>query len=798
MRFLIFLILTAFSLVSSASFMSKEIVDSIYAKLTAKEKINQIIWLPISSTEHLGTIQTTTLNNYGAIYLDRPFKAYEEHIFNGQNISSLAIQLDEKLNPSPSELVNLPSLNMLSSIRDDQLLEKYFGSLRAIGKSFGIDYMVLPEAMDSYLSHQLLLAKIESFDSNYFINKNRVSFESIKRKKDFIHLFEYADYWTISEENSAQANKAINRHLKKLELANIESSVKQNIINKYATQESPIKRLPNRLSVELSRASIVPIQRDQGILPILNDTICLITNDPQGTMARMLGKYAYLITTPNAINKSRAPIIIDNVSKEATDTYLSDRKVIFLGHYEKGLRYGSLLDAALFTFLDNPSYSSLLPQLLFGSANATGILPFEDVVFKEYSNQPIIGLNKLGYGSAEIAGIDEKTLNEIEKIISEAIKTRSTPGCQVAVAVEGAIVMEEGYGYLTYDSLIKTDQNTLYDLASVTKVTATLLAIMKLYENDSLSLDSTISKYLPKYAKSNKSDITIRQLLSHNAGLISYVPFWKRALGGADRLETFYYETEEDELNDKRSYGMKPNTELSDSLKNWILKSPILKTDSTHSYRYSDIGFMILHQIVESITNEPMEAYLNKQFYKKLGLKNLQFNPLEKNVDRFEIAPTEYDYYFRNEQVWGQVHDRNAAVFGGIAGHAGLFSNSHDLLVLMQMIAQKGSYNDVKYLKPETISYFNDQYFPGNRRGLGWDKKGESVSNAASNASFNSFGHTGFTGTLVWVDPDFDLVFIFLSNRVYPDANNYKLIRKDIRARVQDVVYEAIISKWMN
>lgn len=799
MRFLICILFVVLSMACKASNASKASVDSIYLRLSAEEKVNQIIWLPISHGDQLNDLKKNELETYGAVYLNRPFNAFEEYIFNRDFIPSLAIQLDERFNPAPEDLTNLPSLRTLSSIREDQLLDEYFGYLREISQSFGIDYVILPDVSSLPLSYQLLIAKIEAYDNQFFINKNRLGLESIKKRKDFVELFEYADYWVVALQETQQADKLVKRHAEKLEMASIELAIKNSIDNKYFDSELRIKRrLPTRLAVKLSRASIVPIQRESGILPISNDTICLITNDPMGNMALMLDKYTYLITTADEISRSKAPVIIDNVDYELSTAIDTERVIIFLGDYEKGIAFGSQLDAALFTSLQDNRYNSLLPQLLFGSADATGVLPDNDPVFQNYSNEPIIGLDKLGYAAADISGISDVTRDEIKKIIVEAIESGSTPGCQLAVAIDGSIVLEEGYGFLTYDSLIKTDQNTLYDLASVTKVTATLLAVMKLYEDERLALDSAISKYLPEYVASNKSSITIRQLLSHNAGLASYVPFWKRALGGPDRLETFYYETKEDELNDRRSYGMKPNTELSDSLKNWILKSPLITTDSIPEYRYSDIGFMILHQIVEAVIDQPMEDYLSANFYKKLGLKKLQFNPLENNIDRFQIAPTEYDYYFRNEQVWGQVHDRNAAVFGGVAGHAGLFSNAHDLLILLQMIAQNGSYNGVSYLKRETIDYFNEQYFPGNRRGLGWDKKGENVSNAALNASHRSFGHTGFTGTMVWVDPDFELVFIFLSNRVYPDANNYKLITKDIRSRVQDVVYEAILSNWIN
>lgn len=799
MRFLFILILSVITLTSQAFSPIEARVDSVYDGLSTREKINQLIWLKVSNDSDLSALNEKMIQAYGGIYLNHPYQAFDEYIFNRGFIPSLAVQLDYRMNPAPEDLKNLPTLNTLSSLRDVDLLYEYLDFLKAIGKSYGINYMVMPEVNDSLITYQHLIGKMEAYDPLYFIGKRRVEFDLLDSRKELLHLFDYADFWVIPSPDIGQYEKIIKRFGKHLDFENVENTVKYSISNKYMPIGFPTKRkLPNKLSVELSRASIIPLQRNAGDLPLMNDTVCLITHEPFSLLAQMIGKYAYLITSKEGIEQSKSPIIIDNLFIDLSNFSIDDRKIIFLGSLQTGMEYGSNLDAGLFTSIENNMYSYLLPQLLFGSAEASGVMPVQLSIYSTYTNEPIQSFGILGYAPPEISGIDEMAQLRLREIIVEAIETGSTPGCQIAVVVDGAIVLEEGYGYLTYDSTIQTDNNTLYDLASVTKVSATLLAIMNLYDENLLNLDSAISTYLPAYAQSNKADITLRQLLSHNAGLISYVPFWKRTLGGEDRLETFYYETEEDEKIDNRSYGTKPSPALRDSLNSWILNSPLIKYDSLPGYNYSDIGFMILHQVVESITQTTMEDYLEEHFYGPLGLTRLQFNPMQHGIDRFEIAPTEYDYHFRNEQIWGQVHDRNAAVFGGVAGHAGLFSNSHDLIILLQMIAQNGQYGGKQYLKPATIDYFNDQYFPGNRRGLGWDKKSETTSNSSKKASMSSFGHTGFTGTLVWVDPAFDLVFVFLSNRIYPDANNYKLIQKDIRTRVQDVVYEAILSKWIN
>ncbi|WP_258103227.1 serine hydrolase [Marinoscillum sp. MHG1-6] len=776
--------------------LSNKKADSLYLTMTPEEKARQLIWIMVDGNQDLAELSPNSISENGGIYLTRPFGAFDEYIFNRDFIPSLSLQLDHRLNPSPEELDNLPTLHTLASIGNEEILLEYFSFLKNLCKSYGVNRAVLPDGNETNPREAELIDLIHSFDPFFFIAKSDISLSRSKKKKHIRKVFDEHSFWAMSPSTLVDLESSIQKHARRIEFSGHQIDIKNALMQKYAPASDIHKRkLPNKLAVAISRESIIPIQKQAGVLPLKYDTICLITLRPFSPMAQMLEKYAYLITSKDGIQNSQAPIVIDNLDVDLKDYNTANRCIIFMGELSQGLQYDQQIDGALLTSTYNSMYEYELPQILMGAAGASGTMP--TAAFNNYYNRPLLGTGRLGYAPAEMVGLDQESKERIQEIINEAINTGSTPGCQVAVAVDGTIVMEEGFGYLTYDSLIPTSNSTLYDLASVTKVSATLLAVMKLYEQGKIQLDESISRYLPEYEATNKASITLRQLLSHNAGLVSYVPFWKKTIG-ADRLEPFYYEDEEAEKNDTRSYGLKPTPALMDSLKNWIRLSPLTRFDSIPSYRYSDIGFMMLHQVVEAVAQQPMETFLDEHFYIPLGLNRLTFSPMEKNIDRYEIAPTEYDYYFRNEQVWGQVHDRNAAIFGGVAGHAGLFSNAHDLIIIMQMIAQGGRYGDKQVLLPETIDYFNQKYFEGNRRALGWDKKSYFSKNASQNASINSFGHTGFTGTLVWIDPEFDLVFVFLSNRIYPDANNYKLIRNDIRRRVQDVVYEAILSKWIN
>jgi beta-N-acetylhexosaminidase len=370
----------------------------------------------------------------------------------------------------------------------------------------------------------------------------------------------------------------------------------------------------------------------------------------------------------------------------------------------------------------------------------------------------------------------------IDAIVEQAIRERQFPGCQVLVMKKGEILLDRSYGYLTYDSLTAVTEKTMYDLASVTKVAATTLMFMDLYEEGIIHLDDPISCYLPEYDNGNKAKITIRQLLAHNAGLQPYATFWEENLGG-----DFLYPICDEPLKED-SFGQLMYPHMADSLNRWIVKSSLYSFKGKSRFLYSDLGFIILHQIAERAAGQSMEDYLFTHFYKPMGLTRTHFNPLVKGVQLANLAPTERDTKFRKRLIWGEVHDRNAVLLNGVAGHAGLFSTSRDLGVLMSMILNEGRWNGTQYLKAETIRTFNTRYF---RWALGWDKRNPKVSTKVSDASF---GHTGFTGTMVWADPSNEVVFVFLTNRVYPNVYNRKLITSQTRSRIQDVVYDALVS----
>lgn len=452
---------------------------------------------------------------------------------------------------------------------------------------------------------------------------------------------------------------------------------------------------------------------------------------------------------------------------------------------------------------DDPVAQQVAPQLLFGAIAARGKLPLNAsarlTAGTGINTKP---LARLGYALPETVGLNADTLAIIDSLAQWAIDEEATPGCQVLVARNGKVIFERAYGYQTYDKKVPITPETVYDIASVTKVAATVQAVMFLQERGVIDIDEKASYYLPELKKTDKQNITVRELLLHRAGLRSFIPFWAMTRDDRKELNRELYSPQPAEQFDMQvSRNLYGTSSLRDSVWHWTIDSKLRRLRGRrnpswkpeYNYRYSDLSFYILHQLVERVTNQPMDEFLAQNFYDPLGLTTLTYQPLKK-FPASRIAPTEKDDHFRDELVRGTVHDEGAALCGGVAGHAGLFSNAHDLAVLMQMNLQDGIYGGDRYFLPGTVSRFSIRQYNDSRRGLGWDKPEflRDGGPTAPEASYASYGHLGFTGTSVWVDPKYDLVYVFLSNRIHPSARNTKLLTEGVRTKIQSVVYRAM------
>ena len=413
----------------------------------------------------------------------------------------------------------------------------------------------------------------------------------------------------------------------------------------------------------------------------------------------------------------------------------------------------------------------------------------------------LLGNTELTYANPSEVGLDSLFINtKVDSIMAHAIQHEAFPGAQLLVAKDSKIIFHKTYGFHTYDNIQEVSLNDIYDMASVTKITGPLPALMKLVDEGKLKLDVPFSNYWKPWRNiKDKKDLTLREILSHQAGLTPYIVFLNTVIKKNGKLkkrfvkrnaQTNYENQAYDDLFIKNNFNRK--------MYRMINKSTV---SNEKKYQYSGLTFLIFPKLIEQLTGQSYESYITRNFYKPLGATTLGFRPKLKNYQN-KIVPTEQDTLFRHTLTQGWVHDENASLLGGVSGNAGLFATANDMAKLMQMYVQYGTYGGNRYISETTLKEFTKVQYPNNenRRGLGFDKpelnNDELVlgnSYPAPEVSSDSFGHSGFTGTFVWADPINQLVFIFLSNRVYPTRKNRNLYDLHIRSSLQQVFYTAFL-----
>ncbi len=451
-------------------------------------------------------------------------------------------------------------------------------------------------------------------------------------------------------------------------------------------------------------------------------------------------------------------------------------------------------DGVIMSYEDNDFSASYSAQLIFGGIAATGKLPITPSPYFVAGTGIETKAIRFKYTVPEEVGADSKALSRIDSIALKGIKDKVFPGCQILVAKNGKVIYQKSFGYHTYDKKIKVKvkNDDLYDLASITKIAATTPSIMKMMDEKKINLDERLVTYLPQLAGSNKQNIIIREMLTHQAGLRDWIPFWMKTMEKGQYKSGIYNNVRNDEFPKRVADNLFINKNYEDSIYKQIIESPIRESGK---YLYSDLGYYFLKKIIEKQTFVPEERYVLKYFYLPLGLPTMGYKPRDR-FDPERIVPTENDKKFRKQLVHGDVHDQGAAMLGGVGGHAGLFSDANDLAVMMQMFMNKGQYGGRRYIDSATITECTKcQYCKDNRRAVGFDKPETNLkkeSPVCSCVSYLSFGHSGFTGTLAWADPSNQIVYIFLSNRVNPNADENKLSKSGIRNKIQEVIYEAV------
>lgn len=438
---------------------------------------------------------------------------------------------------------------------------------------------------------------------------------------------------------------------------------------------------------------------------------------------------------------------------------------------------------------DTSDYAKVIvAQIAFGGVAAEGKLPVSvSSNFHKGAGYATVK-TRLEYTIPEAVGIDgAKMTAEIDAIAKEMIEGKAAPGGVVMIVKDNNVIFEKAYGNHYYDVLQPVTTDDIFDLASISKIAATTLAVMKLEEDEKIDLNKTIGDYLKDARATNKANIKVRDVMLHQAGFVSFIPFYRDL-------------TIEDFRTDSSSaFPVKVS-------ENYYLRKgyfenvmwPLMlqsKVKPPGEYLYSDLSMYVMQKIVEAQSEKPLDKFVKEEFYDKLGMYSTGYNPRER-FPASRIVPTELDKTFRNSQLIGYVHDQGAAMAGGIAGHAGLFATANDLAIYGQLLLNKGVYGGEAYLKPETVDKYTRRYGANSRRGLGFDRQDPDPAKEypSKYASTSVFGHTGYTGTAIWMDPEQELVYIFLSNRVQPFVSPY-LSKLDIRSRIHDAIYKAIPKK---
>ncbi|WP_395076182.1 glycoside hydrolase family 3 N-terminal domain-containing protein [Flavobacterium sp.] len=593
-----------------------------------------------------------------------------------------------------------------------------------------------------------------------------------------------------------------------------------NTENLYADLNKPIN---NSLQYKLYESAITVLKNKDSILPIKDLTRSKIAyvkigDNPDNTFLLTLKKYAEVTEVSHfdldslnvELKKYNTVIIGLHKSDKLWRKYeftekeqlwvqkIAENNNVILDVFAKPyvmlpVKSFDDIEGLVLTYQNNEIAQNVSAELIFGAIEAKGKIPVTiNNFFIQGDGLSTKKINRLGFSTPENVGMNSEILSNIEGVAYKAILGKMTPGIQVLVARKGKVVYQKSFGYHTYKKEVKVKNSDIYDVASLTKIIATLPNIMQEYDAGKINLDTNLGKMVPQTIGTDKDSIKLKDLLSHYARLKAWIPFYKSTLDSSKMpLKKFYQKSYSDNFKLQVSENLFLRNDYNDTILKTIVNS---KLNDKKEYVYSDFTFILLKEYLERENKKTLDKLSEENFFSKLGMNNTMYNPLQK-FDMSVIPPTEIDNYFRHTTIQGYVHDMAAAMQGGVAGHAGLFSNSMDIAKMMQLYLNKGNYGGIQYFSEKTFNDFNTCYFcaEGNRRALGFDKPDLNKQNPVS---ASSFGHTGFTGIMTWADPETEIIYVFMSNRTFPDANaTNQLSKQNIREDIQKIIQQSIIKE---
>jgi beta-N-acetylhexosaminidase len=824
-------------------------VDSVFNSLSREEKIGQLIWVDAGSDTDIE--QAVRLNDAikkagpgGIIFSDGQPVLLAEMVNYYQKISKVPLLIAESCESGPvmklTRIESYPDLVTLGAIQNDSMLYQMGIDAGKQFKRIGVQVNLYPRNLTGISGRNIRM---------YFNGLQDNGIISIEKKYP-MSLFN-GMYITESVDDPEITIKEISDSIKKglISQTDIDEKCRRVLAAKCWTGLSGILQVSKENLVdELTSASTKALIRDLysysltvlnnkgSIIPVMNlrdlkiavlainpennsifqerilsytpaDTFSIKKTDPAKSLLllKKLANYDLVIagifnTVENQNTNSGNGSGLNDFLKNLTEG--NKTIVAYFGNPAKTAKIDipDNTDGLVLAYEENHYTEDLAAQLIFGGIGGNGILP-ATINNKWQAGFGIAtpGNLRLQYGLPENAGLSSESLyRKIDSIANIGLKAKAYPGCEIMVARKGIVVFHKTFGYHTYDERIPVRKDDLFDLASVTKVSSTLAGLMLLNSEGKFSVEKKLGDYLPDFRKTNKGDLLMKDLLTHQAGLKDWIPFWKETVRADSSLKRSIFRHEYSEkyplkvANDlyiKKNYRKK--------IFNEIKKSPL----GEKKYVYSDLTFIISTGIIDNLTGEKWYNFVTNNIYHKLGAYDICFNPYLK-YPLYRIVPTEYDSLFRRQLLHGTVHDEGAAMLGGISGHAGLFATANDLMKLMELYRRKGEYGGEQIINRDILEEYTRVQFPenNNRRGLGFDKPllnndklGPADAYPAKSASPESFGHSGYTGTFVWIDPIDEITFVFFSNRVYPTRNNNLLSDLNIRPYILQAIYDSII-----